>query len=329
MENSNIEILFNWLDETTNIIQQHVNEPYLDSLSIAMESLFYGKPNLGLDELLTRKLEEALKATKLDSFSNEQKRKAIQLAILKGMKGSTQQNHHMTPETIALLVKYLVEKLTVNKEVLRIFDPVSGAGNLLLTVVGALDKQVDAFASEIDPTLNRLALSGANLQKIDVEFFQQDSLRPFLLDPVDMIIADLPVGYYPDDVRAGEFELKADDGHSYAHHLLIEQSINYTKDGGFLTLIIPETLFESDQSDKLHAFIHENAHIVGLLQLPETAFKSKHHAKSILILQKKGKDTHAPKQPLLVKLPSLKNTNAMEDILRQMNNWFSHNQLNS
>src|SRR5690625_5216346 len=267
MENSNIEILFNWLDETTNIIQQHVNEPYLDSLSIAMESLFYGKPNSGLDELLNRKLEEAVKTTKMDSFSKEQKRKAIQLAILKGMKGSTQQNHHMTPETIALLVKYLVEKLTVNKEALRIFDPVSGAGNLLLTVVGALDKQVDAFASEIDPTLNRLALSGANLQKIDVEFFQQDSLRPFLLDPVDIIVADLPVGYYPDDVRAEEFELKADEGHSYAHHLLLEQSISYTKDGGFLTLIIFESLFEIYQYYKLHYLILGNDYLFSYIYL--------------------------------------------------------------
>jgi len=329
MDKSNVEIIFNWLDETTNTIQQHENEPYLDSLSMALETLFFGETSPEMDDLLTHKLEENLKSIHIDTYNREQIRKAIQLAILKGMKDSTQQHHLMTPETVALLVKYLVEKLTANKETFRMFDPVCGTGNLLLTVVGTLEKQVEAFASEIDGSLLHLALASANLQKIDVEFFQQDSLRPFLLDPVDVVVADLPVGYYPDDIRATEFELKADEGHSYAHHLLIEQSMNYTQNGGYLVLIVPDTLFESDQADKLHAFIHNHAHIVGLLQLPETIFKSKQHAKSILILQKKGVNTNAPKQPLLVKLPSLKNTVAMEDILRQMNNWFSHNQLNS
>lgn len=329
MESSNIELLFNWIDQTANTIQQHENEPYLVSLSVALETLFYRETSPEMDDLLTHKLEDMLKDIHLDSFNEEQIKKAIQLATLKGMKDSTQHHHLMTPETVALLVGYLVEKLTANKDTLRIFDPVSGTGNLLLTVIGKLKKQIEAFASEIDVTLLQLALASANLQKINVEFFQQDSLRPFLLDPVDIIVADLPVGYYPDDVRAEGFELKADEGQSYAHHLLIEQSINYTKNGGYLFFVIPNTLFESDQADKLHSFLHKYAHIIGLLQLPETAFKSKQHAKSILILQKKGKDTNSPKQPLLVKLPSFKNTTAMEDILRQMNNWFSHNQLNS
>src|SRR5699024_7078258 len=136
-------------------------------------------------------------------------------------------------------------------------------------------------------------------------------------------------GYYPDDIRATEFELKADEGHSYAHHLLIEQSMNYTQNGGYLVLIVPDTLFESDQADKLHAFIHNHAHIVGLLQLPETIFKSKQHAKSILILQKKGVNTNAPKQPFLVKITSVQNPISIEDILPQSDIRLCHNQLNS
>lgn len=329
MEKSNVESLFEWLDQTTSMIQQHENEPYLDSLSIALETLFFEQAPSDLDDLMTHQLKEALKNSQLHNYNVLDRRKAIQLAILKGMKGSTQPNHLMTPETVALLVSYLVEKLTDDKSALRLFDLVSGTGNLLTTVIDNLDKQVDAFASEIDSTLLKISAASANLQKIAIEFFHQDSLSPLLLDPVDVTIADLPVGYYPDDVRANEFEMKADDGHTFAHHLLIEQGINYTKSGGFLVFVIPNFLFDSEQSDKLHTFLHGHAHIVGLLQLPETAFKSKQHAKSILILQKKGKNTYTPKQPLLVKLPSLNNTTAMEDILRQMDSWFTHNQLNS
>src|SRR5699024_10501452 len=108
----------------------------------------------------------------------------------------------------------------------------------------------------------KLSVMNANLQEKKVEFFHQDSLRSFLLDPVDLVVADLPVGYYPDDVQASNFELKSDVGHSYSHHLFIEQSLTYTQDGGYLIFLVPEFIFNSDESDKLHTFIHKFAHIV-------------------------------------------------------------------
>ncbi|MFC4556702.1 class I SAM-dependent methyltransferase [Virgibacillus kekensis] len=323
MKQTNVETLFGQLDKAVELIQENMNETYLDSLTVAMEVFFYQELSEDTDENLKQKLENILKETDVSSYHTEEIRKAVQLAILKGMKGPTQQQHLMTPDTVALFVGYLAEKVMKNREDIRVFDPAGGTGNLLTTVLGQLKQTESAFASEVDPTLIQLAVLNANLQQKQIEFFHQDSLRPFLLDPVDLIVSDLPVGYYPDDIRANDFELKADEGHSYAHHLFIEQSMNYTKDGGYLIFVIPDFLFDSDQSDKLHAYLQEFAHIVGVLRLPETAFKSEKSIKSILILQKKGENTATPKQPLLVKLPSFKNTQAMNDILAQMNSWFS------
>src|SRR5699024_11239813 len=99
-----------------------------------------------------------------------------------------------SPEAIALFVGYLVNKLTKNEESLRLFDPASGTGNLLFHVMDQIDKDVEAYASEIDPTLLTLSLYSANLQEKSVEFFHQDSIQPFLLDPVDLVVCDLPVG---------------------------------------------------------------------------------------------------------------------------------------
>ncbi|MBP1968899.1 site-specific DNA-methyltransferase (adenine-specific) [Virgibacillus natechei] len=323
MEKTNVELLYEWLDKATDVIQQHHEEPYLDSLIFTMEALFHQSVPEGMDDILAHKLQSTLKDIEISTFKIEEIRKGIQLTILKGMKDTTQQQHLMTPETVALLVGYLAEKVTSDKEQLRLFDPVSGTANLITTVLSQLKQQVEAFAGEVDPTLIQLAAINANLQQKEIEFFHQDSLGPFLLDPVDLVVADLPVGYYPDDIRANDFELKADEGHSYAHHLFIEQSMNYTNAGGYLIFVIPDFLFDSEQSDKLHSFIQEYAHIVGVIRLPESAFKSEKNIKSILILQKKGPDTNAPKQPLLVKMPSFNNTNAMGDILEQMNTWFS------
>src|SRR5690625_938416 len=323
MKETTVETVFEWLDKTTEMIEQHTNEPYLDSLVITMELLFYNQVPDHFDEMLRHKLDVALKnRINIEESSTQDIRKAVQLSILKGMKDSTQQQHLMTPETIALLVGYLAEKLYKDKDEVRLFDPVSGTANLLTTVMSHFETPPYTFASEVDPTLIKLGVAHANLQKKNIEFFHQDSLRPLLLDPVDLVVADLPVGYYPDDVRANDFELKSDESHSYAHHLLIEQSVNYTKDGGYLILVVPHFLFNSDESHRLHTYFQKHVHIICVLQLPASAFLSDEHSKSILILRKKGEYTENLKEPLLVKVPSFKNTVAMEDILGQMNGWF-------
>lgn len=322
MERTKVELLFEWIDNTTEIIEQHLNEPYLDSLVVALETLFYQGAEESMDDILSHKLNSALDRVNLEEYQSDDIRKAIQFAVLKGMKDNTQQQHLITPEAVALIVGYLAQKIMHNQKDIRIFDPASGTGNLLTTVLSQFNERVDAYASEVDPTLIQLALVNANLQKTTVEFFHQDSLRPFLMDPVDLIVSDFPVGYYPDDIRAANYELKSDEGHSYAHHLFLEQSMNYTKPGGYLILLVPNIIFDSEESDKVHTYIQKNAHMVGVVQLPESAFKSEKSSKCILILQKKGKNTEGPKQPLLVQLPSLKNTSAMEDVLGKMNNWF-------
>ncbi|WP_096269695.1 class I SAM-dependent methyltransferase [Paucisalibacillus globulus] len=324
MEKTKVESLFEWLDDTTKIVEQHLNETYLDSLIIAMETLFYQSADESMDDILTHKLHTALEKINLNDYHPEDIRKAIQFTVLKGMKDTTQQQHLITPEAIALILGYLVQKLMKNYENIRIFDPAAGTGNLITTVISQLKKPTEAYAGEVDPTLIQLGVVSANLQKIPIEFFHQDSLRPFLLDPVDVVVSDFPVGYYPDDIRAANFELKANEGHSFAHYLFLEQSINYTNPGGYLVLMVPNIIFDGEDADKLHAFLQKNAHIIGVLQLPESAFKSKKNAKCILILQKKGKNTEGPKQPLLVQLPSLKNSHAMEDVLGKMNEWFTN-----
>ncbi|MFD1066040.1 class I SAM-dependent methyltransferase [Oceanobacillus locisalsi] len=323
MEQSNVEKLFTCMDEVTEIIQNSKNEIYLESLIIALNIFLDDSAQEELDDETKQKVIEPVKTFNEEGYDAETYRKALGLAVLKGMKGGSQQQHLMTPDTVGFLISYLVNKLIDKKGQVSIFDPAGGTANLLTIVLNQLENPFKAYASEVDSTLIELAVLNADLQKKEISFYQQDSLRPFLIEPVDMVVTDLPVGYYPDDVTAEEYQLKADEGHSYAHHLFIEQSLKYVKDGGYFIAVIPEFLFDSDQSDKLHAFLQKTAHIVGVIRLPETSFKSKNQAKSILILQKKGEGTKEPNQPLLVQLPSFKNAQAMADIINQINQWFT------
>src|SRR5699024_8922957 len=212
MSETKVVQLFDIMDEQSLIIQKEMNEPYLDSLSICMEVLFYGEVQTEVPRALANQIEETIQQVQLEDYEVQEIHKAIQLAILKGMQKTTQHQHAITPETIALFIGYLAEKLMKHNKEIRIFDPVGGTGNLLLTVMGYLKQDTEAYASEVDSTLLRISLMYANLLKKQVEFFHQDSLRPLLLDPVDLVVADLPVGYYPDDLQAASYELKAEKG---------------------------------------------------------------------------------------------------------------------
>lgn len=319
MTDSKVVQLFNSLDE---LITNKRENLYLDGLKEVLERIYFtSKENNDYGEFHDKVVK--LRNELFDNYYTKKEiHRAIQLALLKGMKDEVQANHRMTPESIALFIGYLMQKLHPNNELIRLYNPACGTGNLLHTVLEQIEQPIDAYASEIDATLINISVIVANILEQNIEYFHQDSLRPLLLDPVDIVIADLPVGYYPDEERANQFELKADDGLSYSHHLFIEQSLTYTKPGGYLIFLIPEHLFISEQAEKLQQFLHEHTHIIGLFQLADSTFKAKDQRKSIFIIRKKGEGTKNVKQPLLVMLPSLKDTAAMENILEKINIWF-------
>ncbi|UFT98032.1 class I SAM-dependent methyltransferase [Radiobacillus kanasensis] len=322
MNEQHVESFYLWIDGVAEQIEHQLEVPYLEAIAIGLEFYLGQEPTEAFSEVLEQSLHKKAKELHIEKYEKEEIRKGLQLAILKGMKDGAQQQHLVTPDTVAIFIGYLVQKmLGSNKKTVRIFDPASGTANLLTAVVNQMG-EVQSYGSEVDPLLIRLAVASANLQEIGVEYFHQDSLSPFLLEPVNVVVSDLPVGYYPDDVQADQYELKADQGHSYSHHLFIEQSLKYTKKGGYLFFVIPNFLFESDQADKLHNFLHKHAHVIGLLQLPASMFKSEQNAKSIFILQKKGEGTKAPKEALIAQLPSFKDAYATNNILKKINHWF-------
>lgn len=326
MKISPVEDLFSVINDTATILQEELSITFLEALAETGENIFQNSIlQEDLSELTEKRLKKSYESLQLNSHTAEEIRKSFQLAILKGMKESAQPNHQMTPDAVGLLVGYLVNKF-VTKSSYRLFDPAVGTGNLLTTVMNQqLDKEVEGMGIDIDDLLIKLAYVNANLQQHPVELFNQDSLEPLFIELADAVVSDLPIGYYPNDVRANDFQLKSEKGHSYAHHLFIEQSLNYTKPGGYLFFIIPNGLFESEEAPKLHQYLKETAYIQGILQLPLSMFRQQNAAKSILILQKKGEDVKAPKQVLLVNLPSLSNGVQVESILSKIDVWMAEN----
>lgn len=322
-----VETLFSIFDSSAVVLRKELDVTYLEALVETGDNLFEGAIlQEELSESAIERLNREYSTFNEETYKGEEIRKAFQLAILKGMKEGVQANHEMTPDAVGMFMSYLFHKFMKGQNEITVLDPAIGTGNLMTTVFNSAQENVtmSGFGVEVDEVLLiKLALVNANLQKHAIEFFHQDGLAPLYIDPVDAVVSDLPVGYYPNEIGASEYKLKADEGMSYAHHLFIEQSVKHTKEGGYLFFLVPNFIFESDQAPKLHAFIKETCFIQGLLQLPVSMFKNEKNAKSIFVLQKKGPSVTMPKQALLVELPKFSNMKAMEDIMDQLNTWFA------
>ncbi|PAW39271.1 SAM-dependent methyltransferase [Bacillus toyonensis] len=321
-----VETLFSIFDSSAVVLRKELDVTYLEALVETGDNLFEGAIlQEELSESAIERLNREYSTFNEETYKGEELRKAFQLAILKGMKEGVQANHEMTPDAVGMFMSYLFHKFMQGQNEITVLDPAIGTGNLMTTVFNSAKEglTMSGFGVEVDEVLIKLALVNANLQKHAIEFFHQDGLAPLYIDPVDAVVSDLPIGYYPNEIGASEYKLKADEGMSYAHHLFIEQSVKHTKEGGYLFFLVPNFIFESEQAPKLHAFIKETCFIQGLLQLPVSMFKNEKNAKSIFVLQKKGSNVTMPKQALLVELPKFSNMKAMENIMDQLNTWFA------
>ncbi|EJQ67061.1 MULTISPECIES: class I SAM-dependent methyltransferase [Bacillus] len=321
-----VETLFSIFDSSTVVLRKELDVTYLEALVETGDNLFEGAIlQEELSESTIERLNREYSTFNEETYKGEEIRKAFQLAILKGMKEGVQANHEMTPDAVGMFMSYLFHKFMQGQKEITVLDPAIGTGNLMTTLFNSAKEELtmSGFGVEVDEVLIKLALVNANLQKHAIEFFHQDGVAPLYIDPVDAVVSDLPIGYYPNEIVASEYTLKANEGMSYAHHLFIEQSVKHTKEGGYLFFLVPNFIFESDQAPKLHAFIKETCFIQGLLQLPVSMFKNEKNAKSIFVLQKKGQGVTMPKQALLVELPKFSNMKAMENIMDQLNTWFA------
>lgn len=291
-----VEQVFGWLDERAKNLEG------VDYLEQFIQSL--------------QEIEESDIGPVFQDLSKEQLRKVYQFILIKGLKGSTQPNHQLTPDAIGLLMSYLVEKYTKKQQEVVIADLANGTGNLLFTVMNHLDSKITkAYAVEIDELLVRLSTQMNHFLQLPIDTFIQDSLKPLFIEPVDVMIGDLPVGYYPDDENGLNFHLMPKEGHAFAHHLFIEQSVNYLKEDGLGIFIVPNHLFSSAQSASLHPYFKKEASILALFQLPTNLFKSEQHAKSVLVV-KKGKNNG---EVLLAAVPDMSNEQAMAEFFAKVN----------
>lgn len=266
----------------------------------------------------------------ISTITGEMWRQLVQLSFLKVIrKDAIQANHQMTPDTIGLLMAFLIEKVTAHQTVNTIFDPAVGTANLLTTVMHQLsmanNHPLTGFGIDNDDSMLAVASVNVELQKLRVDLYHQDAINALDIPQCDLAVADLPIGYYPLDKNVAKYQTRAKKGHSYVHHLLIEQAMNYLQPGGFGVFLVPINLFQTKESQSFVKWIQSVAYLQGLINLPSELFANKNAQKSILLLQRHGGNSKQAVKVLLGEFPSFKDQAKFAAFMQEINQWVTTN----
>ncbi|HEL2002818.1 TPA: class I SAM-dependent methyltransferase [Streptococcus suis] len=255
-------------------------------------------------------------------LTKEEWRRAYQFLLIKANQTEPMQyNHQFTPDSIGFILSFLVDQLVPTQKV-TVLEIGSGTGNLAQTILNASQKDLDYLGIEVDDLLIDLSASMADVMQAEISFAQGDAVRPQILKESQIILADLPIGYYPDDQIASRYQVASPKEHTYAHHLLMEQSLKYLEKDGFAILLAPNDLLTSPQSDLLKGWLQEQANIVAMIALPPNLFGKAAMAKSIFVLQKKVARSLTP---FVYPLQSLQEPEAIQKFMLNFKNWKQEN----
>lgn len=311
MDFEKIEQAYTYLLENVQIIQNDLATSFYDAL--IEQNGIYLDGQTELEQVKTNN--QALKRLAL---RKEEWLRTYQFLLLKAAQTEPlQANHQFTPDAISQLIIFLIEQLWPAKEV-SILELGSGMGILGASFLTSISKKVDYLGIELDDLLIDLAASISEVMGLPAVYVQGDAVRPQILKESDVVVSDLPIGYYPDDQIASRYQVAAKDEHTYAHHLLMEQSLKYLKKDGYAIFLAPSNLLTSPQSELLKDWLRENAQIVAMISLPEDLFAQATQSKAIFVLQKKqDKDL----EPFVYPLASLREPHILMDFKEKFQIW--------
>jgi len=328
--------LFHTLDNSTKLLKKELDIPYLEALIHTAENLIdqgtvYNEDNI-LPQKIVKELEELYEEVELEAYKPEMIRQAMQLALLRGMKEDyIQPNHQMTPDSIGSLIAYLIEIIAEPEGNIHLADLSVGTGNLLLTVHHFLNqannREMTLTGVDNDELMLSLASTNTTIQRTPVNLLYQDALTNLLVQPADVMVSDLPIGYYPVEEQLSNFQTKflEKDNRSYSHYLLIEQAFNYLKAGGYGFFLLPSNAFDDENVSVLVKYLQDVGYIQAIIQLPREIFANEDSRKSVFVVQKKGAGATQMGDVLLSNAPDFKDFDAMKSFLGEITEWKKEN----
>ena len=308
-----VEKFYDVLNESTTLLLEQQNQSYMDALIESSGYILDGdviNDDLNQDAILS--LKQLYTELENKEFNQEEIRKAFQLCLLTGFKHQKTGMSTMTPDSMGVLVAYLIDQLYPSNKQIDVIDATVGTGNLMVTVLNHAAKTQFGALYGIDLNYQHLeiALMLAQLTDHEIELVHQDSRKKLIIPQTNLIIADLPTGYEKN------YDLKLP-------YQIVNNLMQYNLPGGYFIYLIPNDFFERDGQEDIKQTILTDTFIHALITLPETMFKTQYSKKSILILRKRGADIEPTKEILVLNFPSFKDQIAVKKAMDQLNVWFN------
>ena len=257
----------------------------------------------------------------VDNYDKETIRKVYQFLLLKALKELNNPSYDITPEVITMYISHLIECIYGDKKV-SITDLASGSGSLLINIAALVKGEKEITSVDVDSNYVRLQQNIFNLLETNVEIINQDALKPLNIKKQDIVISDVPFGYYADEDNSLNYKLCSTDGYSLNALLFIEQAANYLDENGVGILVIPKKVLELE--DNFKKFLEEDINLNAVITLPDEMFKNASQQKAIILITKKGQ-TRLPNQVFLAQIPSFQNKASYAKFIEEFNEWLENN----
>lgn len=295
----NIETLYDVLDESATLLYERLKMPYLSGLVKTAENILAHSVQTE-DEELNETLFKKIEFLSDIEFQKEEIRKAFQYVVLKGLKHQNISNQMMTPESIGMLMGYLIDKL-YDLDHYRIYDPLIGTGNLITSIANQMEKDAELIGVDNFGISYELSQALFGLLHYGNQIFYQDT-RTSKNIKADVIVSDFSA------VQQSEI------------YDIINHQVENINDNGYFIFMVDNLFFEALNVKEFIKDISKQWHFFGMMILPESIFKTQE--KTIIVLQDKGDKFIQPDSFMMVEIPDFKDPNALASVINQLNQWF-------
>lgn len=180
------------------------------------------------------------------------------------------QSSHGTPIPSA---KYISEQLDISSDD-RILDPAMGWGNILREIAQT-NPEVDCQGIELNQRIAKTASSLNTLTKSDISIKVADGIKTAWRDDsfhseFDHVVLDPPIG-----LKLSEDELLEELSNwenSNIEDVFIDSSLNYLKEDGLLTAIVPLGILSRNHSARLRDKLKKEYYIESIIEVENGSF---------------------------------------------------------
>ncbi len=221
-----------------------------------------------------------------------------------------------TPHEVSVLMSEIVAEHLKYRQEIRIYDPTSGSGSLLINIGAAVakylkgDNRINYYAQElkentynltrmnlvmrgIDPA-NIYVRNGDTLEE-DWPFFENDDIEHYQLVRVDAVVSNPPYSQKWDtknkkhDPRFSDYGVAPKGKADYAFLL---HELYHLEDDGIMTIVLPHgVLFRGNEEYTIRKSLVEKNNIDAIIGLPANIFFGTSIQTLVMVLKRHREDT--------------------------------------